>query len=92
MAYCPHCLRSIPKKEIVCQACGAEKGYVFFYKKARGALFLFTCGICMPMVVALYAPFYFHDLDVPFWSVLGIALGLCVFSAYRLVIGPIWYR
>jgi len=92
MAHCPHCLRSLSKEEIVCQVCGSEKGYVYFYRKARGWVFLLAFGILLPMLVLLCAPFYFHDLDVYLWVVLAIALGLAVFSAYRLVIGPVWYR
>lgn len=92
MAYYQNCLRFVPKEEMVCQICGSEKGYVYFYKKARGRLFLFSFGILLPMAIIICEPFCFHDFDVYFWMVLAIASGLGIFSTYKLVVGPVWYR
>jgi hypothetical protein len=92
MAHCPHCLRNVPKEEMLCHTCGAEKGYIHFNRKVRGAIFLVVCGILLPVAVALYVPFWFHGAEILFLPALAVALGLSVFSIYRLVIGPVWYR
>ena len=76
----------------MCQTCGSEKGYVYFRRKARGRLFLLAFGILLPVVIVVCEPFCFNDFDVYFGMVLAIALGLGIFSTYRLVVGPVWYR
>lgn len=92
MAHCPYCLSPVSKKDVVCPACGAEKGYLYFNRRSRGLVFLFAFGLLIPLAVVLPFLFYFQGMGVPFWLAATVALGLAIFTIQRLVVGPTWYR
>ena len=92
MAHCPYCLTPVAKKDVVCPACGAEKGYLYFNRKSRGLPFLLAFGLLIPWLVVLPFLFYFQGMGLPFWLAVVVALGLAILSIQRLVVGPTWYR
>lgn len=92
MAHCPYCLSKISERDFVCPACGAEKGYLYFNRKSRGLAFTLTVGFLGPLAILLAIPLYFQGMGMLFWASASVALGLGIFTAYRLIVGPIWYR
>lgn len=92
MAHCPYCLSKISERDFLCPACGAEKGYVYFNRRSRGLVFLLMFGLLVPVIAVLAVPLYFQGIGMSFWMAVMIALGLCIFTIYRLIVGPIWYR
>lgn len=92
MAHCPYCLSKISERDFVCPACGAEKGYIYFNRKSRGLAFMLLVGFLLPLAILLTIPLYFQGLGMLFWLSASAALGLGIFTIYRLIVGPIWYR
>lgn len=92
MAHCPYCLTPVAKKDVVCPACGAEKGYLYFNRKSRGLLFLLAFGLLIPWLVVLSFLFYFQGMGTLFWLAVAAAVGLTILTIQRLFVGPTWYR
>lgn len=92
MAHCPCCLSVITRSELVCHSCGAEKGYVYMGRKARGLFFLLTSGILLPWLLVLAVLLVFRGAGMPLLAAVGVALSLGAVTIYKLVTGPVWYR
>lgn len=92
MAHCPCCLSVISKSELVCHSCGAEKGYVYVRRKARGLVFLVASGLLLPWLLVLASLVVFRGVGIPLLATAGLALGLGGLTIYKLVTGPVWYR
>jgi len=67
MAHCPYCSNVMYKNEFICRACGAESGYVYVNKKARGMAFIIVYGLVIPVIIAIFSPLYFLDSEIIFW-------------------------
>ena len=92
MAHCPYCLSKISERDFVCPACGAEKGYIYFNRKSRGLAFTLMVGFLVPLTILLALPFYLQGAGTLFWMSASLALAIGIFTVYRLIVGPIWYR
>lgn len=92
MAYCPCCSNYVSNQDYYCHSCGAEKGFLYFHGRARGVVFTVTMGILLPLLVSIFSLFLFQGLTPSFFAALAVSMICLIYSAYKLVVGPVWYR
>lgn len=92
MACCPYCLNYVSNVDFYCHSCGAEKGFLYFHGKARGAVFTIAAGVVLPILASILSLFLLQGFTPPFFVILTASMLMFAYSAYKLVIGPVWYR
>ena len=89
MACCPYCLNYVSNTDFYCHSCGAEKGFLYFHGKARGAIFTIATGIVLPIFVSILSLFLLQGFTPPFFVVLPASMLVFASSAFKLVICPV---
>lgn len=92
MPHCPYCFNDLSISDLSCPSCGAEKGYIHFYNKARGLAFLVFWGLVLPWPIVLIVLLVFRNIGLPVMVAALAALCLNAFALHRMRGGAAWYR